>query len=141
MAQGKENSRCLEYAQQHTIMLLMLLLFFGVLIVPRFYAQVLQSRFEKIDGVIRTVYFSQSNPTLSFVEITYQVGKKDYNAKELLQQHIKVNDNVDLYVGPDKKEVLFVKPNPIIPSLLLASYLIILSMCVYKAIVFFLAKK
>lgn len=141
MAQGKENSRCLEYAQQHTIMLLMLLLFFGVLIVPRFYAQVLQSRFEKTEGVVRTVYFSQSEPTLSFVEITYQAGKKDYNAKELLQQHIKVGDHVDLYVGSDKKEILFVKPSPVVPSLLLVAYLIILSLCVYKAADFFLTKQ
>lgn len=139
--QRKEHSRCLEYAQQHTIMLLMLLLFFGVLSVPRFYEQVRQSRHEKIEGVVRTVYFSQSDPILSFVEITYQVDKKDYNAKELLHQHIRVGDHVDIYVGTDRKEILFMKPNPILPSMLLVAYAIILSLCVYKSVGFFFKKQ
>ena len=54
-SQEKETSRCLEYAQQHTIMLLLLLLFFGVLIVPRFYKQIAQSRLKKTVGVVKTI--------------------------------------------------------------------------------------
>ena len=140
-AQGKEHARCLEYAQQHTIMLLMLLLFFGVLIVPRFFAQVRHLRHKKMDGVIKTVYFSQSNPTLSFVEVAYQENKKEYIVKELLYQHLRVGDHVELYVSQDKKEILFEKPRLIIPSLLLVAYAIIFSLCLYMVISFYTNKK
>lgn len=140
-AQGKEHVRCLEYAQQHTIMLLMLLLFFGVLIVPRFFAQVRHLRHKKMDGVIKTVYFSQSNPTLSFVEVVYQENKKEYIVKELLYQHLRVGDHVELYVSQDKKEILFEKPRLIIPSLLLVAYAIIFSLCLYMVISFYTNKK
>lgn len=140
-AQGKEHARCLEYAQQHTIMLLMLLLFFGVLIVPRFFAQVRHLRHKKMDGVIKTVYFSQSNPTLSFVEVVYQENKKEYIVKELLYQHLRVGDHVELYVSQDKKEILFEKPRLIIPSLLLVAYAIIFSLCLYMVISFYTNKK
>jgi len=139
--QEKENSRCLEYAQQHTLMLSLLLLFFGVLIVPRFYGQVQQSRHKKMDGVVKTIYFSQMSPTLSFVEITYTADKKEYSVKELLNQHVKVGDHVEIYVSNDKKEIQFQNPPMVIPSILLAAYFVILSICLYKVFLFFMNKK
>jgi hypothetical protein len=139
--QKKENSRCLEYAQQHTLMLSLLLLFFGVLIVPRFYAQVQQSRHQKMDGEVKTIYFSQMSPTLSYVEITYIVGKNEYSVKELLNQHVKVGDHVEIHVSDDKKEIQFEKSSMIIPSLLLVAYVIILLLCLYNVFIFFMKKK
>lgn len=140
-SQEKESPRCLEYAQQHTLMLLLLLLFFGVLIVPRFYKQIVQSRHKKTNGVIKTIYFSQMTPMLSFVEITYNVDKKEYSIKELLHQHVKVGDHVEIYVSKDKKEIQFEKPPMVIPSLLLAAYVVILLFCFYKVFSFFFNKK
>lgn len=140
-SQEKETSRCLEYAQQHTIMLLLLLLFFGVLIVPRFYKQIAQSRLKKTDGVVKTIYFSQMTPVLSFVEITYNIDKKEYSIKEPLNQHVKVGDHVEIYVSKDKKEIQFEKPPMVIPSLLLAAYVIILLLCLYKVFGFYMNKK
>ena len=140
-SQEKENHRCLEYAQQHTLMLLLLLLFFGVLIVPRFYKQIVQSRHKKTNGVVKTIYFSQLTPTVSFVEITYNIDKKEYSIKELLHQHVKVGDHVEIYVSEDKKEIQFEKPPMVIPSLLLAAYVIILLLCLYKVFSFFFNKK
>lgn len=140
-SQEKENPRCLEYAQQHTLMLLLLLLFFGVLIVPRFYGQILQSRHKKTDGVVKTIYFSQLTPSLSFAEIVYTVNKKEYSVKELLNQPVKVGDHVEIYVSKDKKEIHFEKPPVVVPSLLLAAYAVILLLCLYKVFSFFFHKK
>ena len=140
-SQEKENPRCLEYAQQHTLMLLLLLLFFGVLIVPRFYKQIMQSRLMKTDGVVKTIYFSQMTPVLSFVEITYNVDKKEYSIKDLLNQHVKVGDHMEIYVSNDKKEIQFEKPPMIIPSLLLVAYVVILLLCLYKVFGFYMNKK
>jgi len=137
----KVNPRCLEYAQQHTIMLLLLLLFFGVLIVPRFYEQVLQSQYDKNEGVIKTIYFSQYTPVVSFVEIVYKVDEKEYSVKELLNQHLQMGDHVEIYVGKDKKTIQFQKPSMAVPASLLVVYAIILFMCLYKIYWFFSSKK
>lgn len=139
--QEKESSRCLEYAQQHTIMLLLLLLFFGVLIVPRFYGQIQQSRHKKTDGVVKTIYYSQYSPAISFVEIVYTLDKKEYNVKELLNQPMKVGDHVEIYVSKNHKEIQFEKPAVVIPSLLLTIYFVILFICLYKVFWFFMNKK
>ena len=137
----RQNPQCLEYAQQHTIMLLLLLLFFGVLIVPRFYEQVKQSQYTKTDGLIKTIYFSQYTPESSFVEITYTINNKEYSAKELLNQHIKVGDHIEIYVGKDKKSIQFHRPSIIVSSLLLTTYFAILVFCFYKIYNFFMTKK
>jgi hypothetical protein len=137
----KVNPRCLEYAQQHTIMLLLLLLFFGVLIVPRFYEQVLQSQYNKNEGVVKTIYFSQYTPVVSFVEIVYNVDEKEYSVKELLNQHVQVGDHLEIYVGKDKKSIQFQKPSMAVPASLLVVYFIILVLCLYKIYCFFSNKK
>lgn len=137
----KADPRCLEYAQQHTIMLLLLLLFFGVLIVPRFYEQVLQSQYDKSEGVVKTIYFSQYTPIVSFVEITYKVNEKEYSVKELLNQHVQVGDHLEIYVGKDKKAIQFNKPSMAIPASLLIAYFIILFLCLHKIYWFFMSKK
>jgi hypothetical protein len=122
-------------------MLLLLLLFFGVLIVPRFYGQILQSRHKKTDGVIKTIYFSQMTPPLSFVEIVYNVDKKEYSVKEVLHQSVKAGDHVEVYVSKDKKEIQFDKPPMVIPSLLLVVYAVILLLCLYKMFSFYFNKQ
>lgn len=137
----RDSPHCLEYAQQHTIMLLLLLLFFGVLIVPRFYEQIKQSQYIQTDGMVKTIYFSQYAPETSFVEITYTIKNKEYSAKELINQHIKVGDHVEIFVGKDHKSIQFHKPSIVISSVLLTTYLIILVLCLYKIYSFFMTKK
>lgn len=139
--QEKESPRCLEYARQHTVMLLLLLLFFGVLIVPRFYEQMKHFKTKKTDGIVKTIYYSQYTPIISFVEITYTIDNKEYSVKELINQHIKVGDHVEIFVGKDKTDIQYHKPSVIIPSILLATYFLILFLCVYKVYCFFMKKK
>lgn len=140
-SEKQQQSHCLEYAQQHTIMLLLLLLFFGVLIVPRFYEQIQYARHKKLDGMIKTIYYSQLTPTMSFVEIVYTVDKKEFSVKELLNQHVKVGDHVELYVSNDKKKVQFQKPSVVFPSIILGAYFLILLICLYKVFSLFFNKK
>lgn len=132
---------CLQYAQQHILMLLLLLLFFGVLIVPRFYQQLQQTQTKKIDGVIKTIYYSQYTPILSFVEITYKLGDKEYSVRETIQQHVKVGDHVEIYIDPKKKSVQFQKQDGYVPFFLLLSYTIIFLFCLFKLYGFFMHKK
>lgn len=122
-------------------MLLLLLLFFGVLIVPRFYEQIQQARYEKVDGMIKTIYYSQYSPILSFVEITYKINDKEYSVKETLNQHVQVGDHVQIFVGADKKKILFQQPTLLVPFLLLISYFIVLFLCTLKIYHFFFDKK
>lgn len=138
----KVNPACLEYAQQHTLMLLLLLLFFGVLVVPRFYKQIQYTQYKKVDGIVKTIYYSQYNPILSFVEISYKIEDKEYSVKETLQQHVQVGDHVELYVNnKDKKSVQFQKPVFYVSFLLLLSYSIIFLLCMTKLYHFFVSKK
>lgn len=139
-ARVKEDPHCLEYAQQHSIMLLLLLLFFGVLVVPRFYKHVEYPQLQKTNGVIKTIYYSQYAPLISFVEITYKLGGKEYTVREILHQHVQVGDHVDIFVGKDKKTIQFKQPPLLISLLILLSYFIIISLCVY-AIYWFFTKK
>lgn len=138
----KADTRCLEYARQHTVMLLLLILFFGVLVVPRFYEQVSQAQYNKVDGIVKTIYFSQFTPVLSFVEITYTVNNKEYNVRELVHQHLKVGDHVEIFVGKNNKQsIKFQKPSMVVSSILLASYFLILLLCIYKVYYFFMNTK
>lgn len=141
MSDKKENRNCLEFAQQHTIMLLLLLLFFGVLIVPRFYEQIQQARYEKVDGMVKTIYYSQYSPVLSFVEITYTINDKEYSVKETLNQHVQVSDHIQIFVGSDKKKIQFQQPHVVVPSLLLIFYFVVLFWCALKIYHFFFDKK
>lgn len=138
---SKEDPDCLEYAQQHTIMLILLLLFFGVLVVPRFYDQVQYARFQKTDGIVKTIYYSQYAPMLSFVEITYNLDKKDYTIKEMINQHVQVGDHVELYVSKDRKSIQFQRQSLLVSSLFLLSYFIVLFFCFYKIYSFFFTGK
>lgn len=143
MSDKKEtpDRNCLEYAQQHTIMLLLLLLFFGVLVVPRFYEQFQYSRYKKMDGMIKTIYYSQYSPMLSFVEIVYTINQKEYSIKETLPQHVQVGDHIEIFIGNGKRKVQFQKPNVVLPSVLLLSYFVVLFLCVYKVFFFFMNTK
>lgn len=144
MAKNKKkvDPICLEFAQQHMLMLLLLLLFFGVLVVPRFHQQVHQSQFQKVDGIVKTIYYSQYSPILSFVEISYNIGDKEYNVKETLQQHVQVGDHIEIYVNQkNKKSIQFEKQNLHVPLLFLIAYFVIFFLCVYKLYTFFTNKK
>lgn len=140
MSSRREDPHCVEYAQQHSIMLLLLLLFFGVLVVPRFYEQIRHSQFQKTEGIVKTIYYSQYAPLISFVEITYKLGDKEYSVKEMLHQHVQVGDHIDVYVGKDKRSVQFKQPSLLMSSLILSSYFIIMSLCVYYIYWFFTNK-
>lgn len=134
------DPQCLEYAQQHTIMLLLLLLFFGILIVPRFYEQIQFASHKKTDGVIKTIYYSQYAPVLSFVEITYKKGDKDVSVKELLHQHVQTGDPIEIYLG-ENNTIHFQKPSIVVASLFLSAYFIVLALCLYRLYTFFRIKK
>lgn len=134
LKQKKESRRFLQYAQQHTLMLLLLLLFFGVIVVPRFYDQILQSRFKKTDGKVTTIYYSQATPVLSFIEITYNVKGKTYTTKELINQSISVGDHLEIFVGEkDNSSVQLKKPSFLPALVLLLAYVLILLFCLYRA--------
>lgn len=132
---------CVNYAQQHTIMLLLLLLFFGILIVPRFYEQIQLATLSKSDGLIKTVYYSQYAPMLSFVEITYDNNGKEVSTKELLHQNVKVGDPIEIYVGGKHNTISFQKPSLVMASLFLGAYFIVLFLCMYRFMTFFNMKK
>lgn len=134
------DPQCLEYAQQHTIMLLLLLLFFGILIVPRFYEQIQFASHKKTDGVITTIYYSQYAPVLSFVEITYKKDHKDISIKELLHQHVQTGDPIEIYLG-ENNTIHFQKPSIVVAFLFLSAYFIVLALCLYRFYTFFRIKK
>lgn len=136
----KEDPHCLEYAQQHSIMLLLLLLFFGVLVVPRFYEQAKNSRLQKTEGIVKTIYYSQYAPIISFVEITYKIGEKEYSVKDILHQHVQVGDHVDVFVGANKKSIQFKQSSLLVSLIILSSYFIIILLCVYSMYWFFTKK-
>lgn len=142
MAKDETVNACLQYAQQHLLMLLLLLFFFGVLIIPRFYEKLQHQQLKKVDGIIKTIYYSQTTPPLSFVEISYQWGGKEYLVRETLTQHVKVGDHVEIYIDPRKKNsIQFEKPNVHVPVILLLSYTIIVILCLVKLYAFFTHKK
>lgn len=142
MAKIETVNACLQYAQQHLLMLLLLLFFFGVLIIPRFYEELQHQQLKKVDGVIKTIYYSQSSPSISFVEISYEWDGKEYLVRETLSQHVKVGDHIEIYLDPRKKNTIqFQKPNVYLPFFLLLSYTIIVILCLVKLYGFFTHKK
>lgn len=129
-----------DYAQQHTIMLMIVLVFFGVLVVPRLYKQT--RRHTQINGVVKTIYFSKDAPATSFVEITYTVKGKEYTSRELLEQRIQVGDHIEIYVGEDSpRTVQFEPPSFTQAVLLLAAYAVVLAFCAYTLYATFVVKK
>ena len=119
-----------DYAQQHTIMLMIVLVFFGVLVVPRLYKQT--RRHTQINGVVKTIYFSKDAPATSFVEITYTVRGKEYTSRERLEQRIQVGDHIEIYVGEDNPRTIQFEPPSYTQSvLLLAAYTLVLAFCAY----------
>lgn len=128
-----------DYAQQHTIMLMIVLVFFGILIVPRLYKQT--KRHAKINGVVRTIYFAKDAPATSFVEITYKVRGKEYTSRELLEQKIQVGDHVEIYVDDSTNAIRFENPATTQSVLLLIAYAGVLAFCLYTLYVVFAGKK
>jgi hypothetical protein len=135
------NASCLQYAQQHLLMLLLLLLFFGVLIIPRFYEQLQHQQLKKVDGIIKTIYYSQTTPVLSFVEISYEWSGKEYLVRETLSQHVKVGDHIEIYLDIQNNSIQFQKSDVYVPFFLLLSYTIIVILCLVKLYAFFTHKK
>lgn len=127
-----------DYAKQHAVMLMIVLVFFGILIVPRLYKQT--KRHAKISGVVRTIYFAKDAPSTSFVEITYKVRGKEYTTRELLDQRIQVGDHVEVYVD-DSNAIQFENPATTQSVLLLVAYAGVLAFCLYTLYVAFAGKK
>ena len=138
--QQQEQVGVSGYAQQHTIMLLIVLVFFAVLVVPRLYKQT--RRHTQISGVVKTIYFSKDAPATSFVEITYTVKGKEYTSRELVEQRIQVGDHVEIYVGEDTpRSIQFEPPSYTQAVLLLAAYAVVLAFCAYTLYAAFAVKK
>lgn len=128
-----------DYAKQHAVMLLIVLVFFGVLVVPRFYRQT--RRHAKISGVVRTIYFSKDAPATSFVEITYKIKGKEYTTRELLAQRIQVGDHVEIFVSDPKSVSFSPPPSAAQGALLLAAYAGVFAFCVYSMYIVFAGEK
>ena len=127
----------MEYAKKHALMILLLVVFLGVLVVPRFYTQARRGmRHAKINGVVKTIYFSQDAPPTSYVEITYNINGKEYSVRELLDQHVRVGDHLEVYA--DGGSVLLQRPSIFQGILLLVAYVFVAMISVYGVYVVFL---
>lgn len=124
-----------DYARQHAVMLLIVVVFFGVLVVPRLYKQT--KRHAKISGVVRTIYFSKDAPATSFVEITYTYRGKEHAARELLAQRIQVGDHVEVFVSDPESVSFSPPPSATQGVLLLVAYAGVLGLCAYTLFVVF----
>lgn len=119
------DTKCLEYAKYHTIMVMLLVVFLGILILPLFFKQIQYSQYKKAEGIVKSVFYSQEVPSISFVDISYKIGDDEYNVKETLKQKLQINDHIIIYIDPDTKHVRFYKPNIFIYITLLIVYLLI----------------
>lgn len=143
---SSSGSDCMDYAKQHSIMLFLVVIFFGVLIIPYFYKHVQQTTYQETDGLVKTIYYSQHNPSLSFVEITYTVGNTEHSIHQILNQHIQVGDHVGLFISPTKKEgdqvVLFQKPSSLhVPIAFMSAYAFMVFLCIYSIYTFYSGNK
>lgn len=120
-----------EYAIQQVIMLMLFLLFFGVMVIPHFYKQMEYASYQKTEGMVKTILYSQYAPTFAFVEIMFKMGDKDYLVKETVHQHLQVGDHVEIYVSPNKKSIQFQKPSMVMAVLFLVVYFLLLLGCAY----------
>lgn len=126
------SGNCIDYAKQNSIILLLLVIFSGVLIVPHFSKHIYLAKFIKTTGFIKTIYYSQYTPILSFVEITYNIGNKNHSIRRTIQQRIQVGDHIEIFVSPDQKAVVFKEPPTGAAMTFIAIYILILFVCLYS---------
>jgi len=95
----------IEYARCHSMMMFMMLIFFGILIIPFCISKMRESMAYSADATILQVFYSQSNPNISLVSLRYtDKHGVEHTIRETLDQIVKVNDSLTLYVIPVGKK-------------------------------------
>ena len=92
-----------EYARCHSMMMLMMLIFFGVLIIPFCISKMRESMADSYDATVIQIFYSMSNPDVSLVSLRY-TDKNDttHIIRETIDKLVKVNDTLTIYVIPTK---------------------------------------
>ena len=100
----------LEYARCHSMMMFMMLVFFGILIIPFCISKMRQSMAYSTEATISQVFYSQSNPNISLVSLRYMDRHGvEHVIRETLDKIVKVNDTLTIYIiaTGDKDEYVF----------------------------------
>ena len=92
-----------EYARCHSMMMLMMLIFFGVLIIPFCISKMRESTADSYDATVIQIFYSMSHPDMSLVSLRY-TDKNDttHVIRETIDKLVKVNDSLTIYVIPTK---------------------------------------
>jgi len=128
-----------EFARIHIIMLFLLVLFFGILIVPYCVRKIQKLHYKRTEAVVKNVVFQGSDPLLAIVDIEYTSRDRKYVAREILHQSLAVNDTVVIYVdhySPDR--IAFTRPDGVAWIILLSIYCLLVIYCIYLLWHFFL---
>lgn len=126
---SKINTDSIEFARYHSLMMLTLLVFFGILIIPFDLKKIKQANYTEVNATVKHVYYSQ--PDLSYIQIEVEIDEKKFKFKELVAQKIQKNDMIVVYINGNKDTLLLQRPNTYIYMFLLIAYIIIIIFSIY----------
>lgn len=138
------KNECDNYARDHTVMMTMLVVFFGALVVPFLNEKVQYGSREKTYANVNKLLYKcpceckscnkniKHHAHQSFVEIKYKYNGKEYTKQEHVPIILSEGQRIEIYVDPSNPMITSYKSNSIaIYITLYAFYLIIVSLCIY----------
>lgn len=123
------KSDSVDFACYHSLMILILLIFFGILILPCYLKKINHGSYREVDATVIHVYYNQ--PDLSYVQLEIESDGTKKKFKELVAQKINKNDILAVYIDKKKNEILLQRPNQIIYIVLLIAYILIFLFTIY----------
>lgn len=121
----------IRFARTHSIMISLLIVFFGILTVPYTIKKIKYSLYKKTEGVVVNIYYEQTSPSLTIADIRYEANGKTIIFRETLHRSVKKDDVIVFYTHRRTNDVSFEHPRLYIYLILLIVYFFIAFFCLY----------
>lgn len=121
------NAQCTDYARYHSVMILMMVIFFGSLIVPHCMEKIKIAGYHETSAKVEDVY--STDPKISYIGLSYVKNGKKMFWHESVRQQLTKGDHVQIFISDNGEKVVFESPSRLYYTMILFLYVIIFVLC------------